>query len=184
MTEKEKMLSGQRYQPNDDTLVADRSYIEQQLRKFHTLETASERQGFLKPLLGKTGKSFTFVPPIHMDYGFNIHLGENFYANTHTTWLDVAPIYVGHNVKIGPNVQIITVNHPIDPIERRTGVEQGKSIHIEDDVWIGAGAILLPGVTIGEGATVAAGSIVTKDVAPQTVVAGNPAKCIKSLSNL
>lgn len=86
-----------------------------------------------------------------MDYGFNIHIGESFFANAHTTWLDIAPIYIGNHVKIGPNVQIITVNHPLDSIDQRSGIEQGQPISVKDDVWIGAGAIILPGVTIGKG---------------------------------
>ena len=181
MKEIDKMIEGLPYHPNDSELVKARQQMERHLRQFHTLDEVEARQAFLWPLLGSTKTHFTFTPPIHMDYGFNIHIGESFFANAHTTWLDVAPIYIGDHVKIGPNVQIITVNHPLDPIERRSGIEQGQPISIKDDVWIGAGAIILPGVTIGKGATIAAGSIVTKDVAPRTVVGGNPATVIKKL---
>lgn len=117
--------------------------------------------------------------PFYTDYGRNIHLGKNVFINQGVTLVDLGGIYIGDKVLIGPKATIISVNHPLDPKNRRS-VEL-KPVHIADNVWIGANAIILPGVTIEENAVVAAGAVVTKDVAKNTVVAGSPAKIIKTI---
>lgn len=183
MTEKEKMIRELPYFPSDAALVNDRQLAASSRNTYNAMTDIKQREQYLTHMLGHVQNHCYIEPPFYFDYGYNIHLGENVYVNTHNTWLDIAPIMIGNHVKIGPNVQLITVNHPLDPAERRTGVEQGQKITIEDDVWIGAGALILPGVTIHQGATVAAGSIVTRDVPPFTVVAGNPAKVIRQLND-
>ena len=115
-----------------------------------------------------------------MDYGYNISLGANFYANHNLTILDVCTVTIGKNVFCGPNVTITGATHPLDPVARRE-TESGEPITIGNDVWIGAGAIILPGVTVGDGVTIGAGSIVTKDVPDRVVVVGNPARVMKAL---
>ncbi|MDN4503571.1 sugar O-acetyltransferase [Alteromonadaceae bacterium BrNp21-10] len=120
-------------------------------------------------------------PPVWIERGETLSIGENFYANTGLTLLDSGGVTIGANVLIGPHVQILTNNHPLNAEERRSGIEIYKSVSIGDDVWIGAGVIICPGVTIGERAVVAAGAVVTKNVAQDTLVAGNPAKLIKQL---
>jgi maltose O-acetyltransferase len=122
-------------------------------------------------------------PPFFCDYGYNIKMGKSFYANFNCCILDCGPVTIGDRVLFGPAVQVYTVSHPLRPEERNgvAGCEFTRPVVIEDDVWVGGAAIILPGVTIGKGSTVAAGAVVTKDVPPRTVVAGNPARVIKSL---
>lgn len=117
----------------------------------------------------------------HCDYGYNIHVGENFYANFNCVMLDVCPIRIGDNCMLAPGVHIYTATHPINPVERNSGKEFGKAVTIGDNVWIGGGAIINPGVTIGDNAVIASGSVVTKDVPANVVYGGNPAKFIKSV---
>lgn len=154
------------------------------LDRYHQLPR-TDRDGqyqLLKTFFGTVKDRAVIVPPVHIDYGVNIHLGENLYINAGATLLDVAPITIGDHVLIGPNVQLITVSHPIDNLDQRVaGWEYASPITIEDKVWIGAGAIILGGVTIGTGSVIGAGSVVTKDIPPNTVAAGNPARVIRQL---
>lgn len=135
-----------------------------------------------KELFGKTGKNIYIRPPFYTDYGRHIELGENFYANMNCTFLDVNYIIFGDNVMIGPDASFYTAGHPTDANVRNTGLEFGLPITVEDNVWIGGHATILPGVSIGENAIVAAGSVVTKDVPKNTIVGGNPAKIIRQLN--
>lgn len=183
MTEKEKMINELPYYPSDATLVHDRQQAASARNTYNAMTDIAQRDQYLTHMLGRVQQHCYIEPPFYFDYGYNIHLGDNVYVNTHNTWLDIAPIFIGNNVKIGPNVQLITVNHPLEPAERRTGIEQGQKITIEDDVWIGAGALVLPGVTVHQGATIAAGSVVTRDVPAYTIVAGNPTKVIRQLDD-
>lgn len=146
--------------------------------------TTKERQIILQSLLGSCpieSESCCIVPPFHIDYGFNIHIGRNFFANFNCTITDCAKVTFGNNVKLAPNVQILAATHPTDAIERRKTEYLQQSISIGDDVWIGGGAIVLPGVNIGNRVVVAAGAVVTKDVEDDVVVAGVPAKVVKRL---
>jgi maltose O-acetyltransferase len=143
-------------------------------------EDSTERREILGELLGRAGENVYIEPPFHCDYGSNIAVGERFYANAGCVFLDCAPITIGDRVQLGPHVQLLAVSHPLDRELRAAGLEYGEPIDIGDDVWLGGGAIVLPGVTIGEGAVVGAGSVVTRDVAAETVVAGNPARPLRA----
>lgn len=136
-----------------------------------------------KELFGKTGDNIYIHPPLYVDYGRHINIGENFYANMDCIFLDVNYINIGENVMFGPRVSLYTAGHPIDPTIRNEQLEFGQEINIGDNVWIGGNAVVLPGVSIGENAVIAAGSIVTKDVLPNTIVGGNPAKVIKQITH-
>lgn len=135
-----------------------------------------------KELFGKTGENLYVNPPLYVDYGRHISVGENFYANMNCVFLDVNRITIGNNVMIGPSVGIFTAGHPVDPDVRNMELEFGTAITIEDNVWIGGNATILPGITVGMNSIVAAGSVVTKDVPPNSIVGGNPAKVIREIN--
>lgn len=135
----------------------------------------------LRTLLGSLGNDVLIRAPLRVDYGKNLHIGDGSFANFGLIALDVAPIRIGRKVQIGTNVQLLTPIHPLDPTLRAQGWEAAAPITIEDNVWVGSGAIVLPGVTIGANSVVAAGAIVTKDVPTRVVVAGNPARVVKEL---
>lgn len=150
----------------------------------HTpIENSDEIIRLEKELFGKTGKNIYLHPPLYVDYGRHINIGENFYANMDCIFLDVNYINIGDNVMFGPRVSLYTAGHPIDPTIRNEQLEFGQEINIGDNVWIGGNAVVLAGVSIGENSVIAAGSIVTKDVPPNTIVGGNPAKVIKHIKN-
>ena len=181
-TEKEKMLCGELYDSGDPQLKKERLRARQlcfQLNHLPPDELESIGQDLIAQLLGKKS-DLTITPPFQCDYGSNISVGENVYFNYNCVVLDVAKVTIGSNVLFGPNVQILTAAHPLSSAERRTNLEFGREIVIGNDVWVGGGAILCPGVKIGEGAVIGAGSVVTRDVPPNTVVAGNPCKVIKN----
>lgn len=182
-TEKEKMLAGEIYNPADPELVRDREEARRKVLVYNqTLETEVEkRTQILKDLLGSTGENIYMEPNIRFDYGYNTYVGENFYANFDCTFLDVCEVRIGDNCMLGPNVHIYTATHPINPIERNSGKEYGKPVNIGNNVWIGGGSIINPGVTIGDNVVIASGSVVTKDVPDNVVVGGNPAKIIKQI---
>lgn len=183
-TEKHKMLSGDWYNPLDKELSAERMVARKLQHQFNHSAPDDEilRQQLLKQWLPNTGKHFYAEPPFYCDYGYNIRSGSKVFFNFNCVVLDVAPVNIGNNVFFGPAVQIYTVNHPLNAAERRTLIERALPVTIEDDVWIGGGAILLPGVTIGKGSVVAAGSVVTKDVPAGVVAGGNPCRVIKAVS--
>ncbi|WP_316011669.1 LbetaH domain-containing protein [Staphylococcus pseudintermedius] len=134
-------------------------------------------------MLGHVQQHCYIEPPFYFDYDYNIHLGDNVYVNTHNTWLDIGLFLSTITSKIRPNVQLITVNHSLDPTKRRSGIEQGQKMTIADDVWIDADVPVLPGVTVHQGATVAARRIVTHAVPAYTDVADNPTKVIRQLND-
>lgn len=135
----------------------------------------------LRDLLGAVGSNVEVRAPLYVDYGDNIYLGDGVYVNFGLTALDVADIRIGDGTLIGPNVSLLTPVHPMDPQERATGIESARPITIGANVWIGGGAMILPGVTVGDDAVIGAGAVVTKDVEAATVVAGNPARPIRTL---
>jgi len=182
-SEKSKMLNSERYNPADSELVGERQNARRLTRLYNqTLETEdSKRKEILKELLGSTGENFYIEPTFRCDYGYNIHVGENFYANFDSVILDVCEVRIGDNCLIGPGVHIYTASHPIDPQERISWVEFGKPVQIGDNVWIGGRAVINPGVKVGNNVVIASGSIVTKDLPDNVVVAGNPAKVIKQI---
>lgn len=184
MSEREKMLAGELYNPADPELATARLRARQLCHRYNLLppENLSQRESTLRELLGTVGKSFNIEPNFRCDYGSNIYLGENFYANFDLIILDVCEVRIGLNCLCAPRVQILTATHPVDPTERNSGYEYGAPISIGDNCWIGAGAIINPGVTIGDNAVIGAGSVVTKDIAANQVVAGVPAKVIREIA--
>lgn len=135
----------------------------------------------IKGLLGSHGENVIINPPFTCDFGFNIHVGENFMANFNFTVLDEAQVTIGDNVFIGPNTSIYTACHPLDPAERNKGVEWAEPVRIGNNVWIGGSTTILPGVTIGDGTTIGAGSVVTKDIPAGCLAVGNPCRVIRHL---
>ncbi|KAK9667490.1 hypothetical protein K7432_017799 [Basidiobolus ranarum] len=183
-TEKEKALSGEFYIASDPELVEDRLKARKFARKFNTskLEDVKERQQLLKENLGTFSEGTHIKPPFYVDYGYNIHVGKNSYMNLNCVILDCNRVDIGDNVMFGPNVQVYAATHPLQPKRRADGgPEMAYPVKIGNDVWVGGGTIICPGVTVGDGVTIAAGSVVTKDVPPYVLVGGVPAKIIKEI---
>lgn len=180
-TEYEKMIAGEFYRPADDELRSlvkrSRSYQYQ----VNSEQDASKRNSLIKEWFGSTGQHLHMEQQVLCDYGVNIHVGEHFYANFNCTLLDVCPITIGDNCMLGPNCQLLTPLHPLDPTERNSGLEYGSPITIGDNFWAGGGVTILPGVTLGDNVVVGAGSVVTKSFGDNVVLAGNPARVIKEL---
>lgn len=181
-SEKEKMLAGDYYDAGDETLVKEREDARELIYDFNNArpKEIEKKVRILRQLINAKG-TFYIEPPFYCDYGYNIEIGDNFYANFGCVVLDVNRVIIGDNVLMAPNVQIYTATHPTDPKERLTGKEFAKPITIGDNVWIGGGAIICPGVTIGSNTTIAAGSVVTKDIPDNVIAAGNPCKVIRLL---
>lgn len=180
-TEKEKMIAGELYFANDPELVADRMFARSQIQIINQAESAELRSQLLKETFGRTGKKIYMEPVINFDYGYNIFVGENFYANFNCTFLDVSTIEIGDNCMFAPNVQLYTATHPLHPVKRNSGLEYAKPIKIGNNVWLGGGVIVTPGVTLGDNVVVGAGSVVTKSFPDNVVIAGNPARIIKTV---
>lgn len=180
-TEKEKMIAGELYFANDPELVADRMFARSQSQIINQAESAELRSQLLKETFGRTGKKIYMEPVINFDYGYNIFVGENFYANFNCTFLDVSTIEIGDNCMFAPNVQLYTATHPLHPVKRNSGLEYAKPIKIGNNVWLGGGVIVTPGVTLGDNVVVGAGSVVTKSFPDNVVIAGNPARIIKAV---
>lgn len=180
-TEKEKMIAGELYFANDPELVADRMFARSQSQIINKAESAELRSQLLKETFGRTGKKIYMEPVINFDYGYNIFVGENFYANFNCTFLDVSTIEIGDNCMFAPNVQLYTATHPLHPVKRNSGLEYAKPIKIGNNVWLGGGVIVTPGVTLGDNVVVGAGSVVTKSFPDNVVIAGNPARIIKTV---
>ena len=181
-TEKEKMVSGQLYAPSDRQLTVDRDRAHSQAQAFNSAETDQEREELIRKLFGSTGKNIRVEPTFRTDYGYNIHVGEGFYANFNCVFLDVCPITIGKNALLGPGVSLVTPEHPLDPEARHSGYEFGRPISIGDNCWIAANATIVGGVTLGDNVVVAAGAVVNKSFPNDVVIGGVPAKIIKKIS--
>jgi maltose O-acetyltransferase len=182
-SEKQKMLSGELYLASDSELLSERAYASRLLFEIHSLPPGDpHKQLLLKQLLGSTGDSFVIERGFHCDYGYNIHVGENFYANVNCTILDCAEVRFGKNVLLAPNVGIYTAGHPLDTAQRIAGQEFAHPITIGDNVWLGANVVVLPNVTIGANTVIGAGSVVTKDIPANVLAYGNPCRVVKSLA--
>lgn len=183
-TEREKALCGELYDAaNDEALLAERMEVKYRLQVYNATDPRdiAQRTAQLKALLGKTGKQLIIEQPFACDFGRNIEVGENFYANVNLVILDCNKVVIGDNVLIGPNVGIHTAGHPLDVEQRVQGLEYALPITIGDNVWIGAGVNIVPGVSIGSNSVIGAGSVVTKDIPANVVAAGTPCKVIRSL---
>jgi maltose O-acetyltransferase len=180
---RERMLAGDLYIADDPALeAASKRAIALAHRYGEVYATDQEAaRPILEELLGSIAADAHIRPPLYVDYGSYITVGSGTFANYGLTALDVAPITIGNDVQIGPNVQLLTPTHPLDAAQRRAKLEAAEPIVIEDNVWLGGGAIVLPGVTIGMNSVIGAGSVVTKDVPPNVVAVGNPAKVIRHL---
>ena len=180
-TEREKMLAGEIYNCLDPGLEIERQEIKKLLRRYNFTEATPERQVLLQQLLGQIGQDSIIEPPFYCVYGQNIYIGDHVFLNFQCTILDCNEVRIGHHVMIGPGVQIYTAAHMLQAEARNQGWEEAKPIVIEDNVWLGGSAILLPGVRIGRNAVVGAGAVVTRSVPANTVVAGNPARVIREI---
>lgn len=180
-SEKEKMLAGALYRPGDPEIQRDQALAKAWMVRYNAAlgDSAQARRALLREQFRQVGEGAVIRPPFHCDYGYNISLGEGVFLNFNCVILDVVEVTIGDGTQIAPGVQILTADHPRDPAVRQTGVEYGKPVRIGRNVWIGAGAILLPGVTIGDDALIGAGSIVTRDVAAGVTVIGNPARPLR-----
>lgn len=183
MTEKEKMLSGQVYDATDPQLLEELLQTRAKVHGYNALHPAmvKELDEAIKAILGKTGEVITVNQPFRCDYGSNIRVGERFFANFNFTVLDEAPVTIGDDCFIGPNVGIYTACHSTDPIERKSRREWAEPVTIGDNVWIGGGVTILPGVTIGDNVTIGGGSVVVNDIPDGCVAVGNPARVVKKI---
>lgn len=184
LTNREKSLvSGMLYDPNADGLPEDRKAARRMCHEIGHCFDDRGRNALVCQLFGLADETTNVVGPFFCDYGYNIRVGKNFFMNANGTILDCGPVFIGDDVMIGPNVTLCTAAHPLDAKTRYTYKEFAKPIHVGRQVWIGANVLVLPGVTIGEGSVIGGGSVVTKDVPPNTVVAGNPARVIRKELN-
>lgn len=183
-TEWEKMLGGEIYDAGRKEFLDKLMETREILYEYNHLNPAdiARQKEILSRLLGSHGANFTFNQPFRCDYGCNIHIGENFFANFNLTILDESRVEIGDNAFIGPNVSIFTACHPLDPQTRNTFVEWAEPVKIGHSVWIGGCAVILPGVSIGDNVVIGAGAVVTKDMPSNVAVAGNPARVIKRLT--
>lgn len=177
-SQKQRMLAGELYIADDPELAADNRRISAWLDRYNATATSSqpEREALLREAFGAVGTGCNVRPPFHCDYGYNIRLGREVFLNFGCCILDVVGVTIGDGTQIGPGVQILTADHPRDPEQRRRMLELGRPITIGANVWIGGGAIILPGVTIGDDAIIGAGAVVTRDVPLGGVAVGNPAR--------
>ncbi len=183
MTEKEKSYAEMLYQPGDPELVADRDITIKKLYEYNNINPLDResRNKAIKDILGKTGENCIVEQPFFCTYGYNTTVGDNFFLNVNGKLMDSGKITIGNNVFIAPNVCIITEEHAMDVEQRNAGLEYTHPVTIEDNVWICTGSLILPGVTIGEGSIIGAGSVVTKNIPPKSLAVGNPCKVIKKL---
>ena len=184
MTEKEKAARGELYDANyDEALIFERAVCKALCVEYNHLHPSeiAKRQAVIRKLFGKTGRHFLIEQPFYCDYGYNIEVGENFYANVNCVMLDGAKIIFGDNVFIAPGCSFYTAGHPLDVAQRNAGLEYAYPIMVGDNVWIGGNCILLPGVSIGENSVIGAGSVVTGNIPANVVAVGNPCRVIRTI---
>lgn len=184
MNQKERMLRGLPYKAWLDGLSEERLACSKKIYEYNHLppERWEERPALLKQLLGKTGEEITINEPFHCDYGYNIEVGENFFANYNFTVLDVGKVIIGDNAFIAPNVSIYTAGHPIHPLSRNSGYEYGLDIVIGDNVWLGGSVSIMPGVHIGSNVVIGGGSVVTRDIPDNVLAVGNPCRVVREIT--
>lgn len=192
LTMRERMHAGLPYRgsgaANETTNDADPTHrtsaeAARMTDRYHRLDLAEDpaADAVLRELLGSMGQDVRIRPPFQVDYGYNIHIGDRLFANFGLTILDVCEVRIGDDVQIGPNVQMLCPTHPLNPVDRRRGWEAGLPITVQDNVWLGGGAIIMPGVTVGHDSVVGAGSVVTRDVPPFSLAVGSPARITRTI---
>ncbi len=182
-SEREKMLAGELYNAFDPELMAARDRAHDLCRAYNATAAGDVdlRARLLRELIPASGEDLYIEPPFYCDYGSNITFGRKVYFNYNCVILDVARVTVGDNTMFAPGVQLAAATHPVDAATRRSGLELGKPIAIGSDVWVGAGAIVCPGVRIGDRSVIGAGSVVTRDIPSDVVAVGNPCRVIRSI---
>lgn len=183
-SQRERMLAGDLYIADDPELAAEMQRAARLTRRFNTGDPSDlqAQAAILRELLGSLGEGAVIRPPLSCDYGYQIHIGQGTFINYGAVFLDVAPVTIGEDVQVGPNVQFLTATHPVDAATRRAKWESARPITIADNVWLGGGVIILPGISIGENTVVGAGAVVTKDLPANVVAVGNPARVVRLLS--
>ncbi len=184
LSQKARMLSGRLYRADDAELLAARRRAQTLVEAYNLTaqSDAPRRRALLEQLLGAVGADVTIEPRFACDYGFNVRVGSRVFVNYDCVLLDCAPIVLGDDVQVAPRVQLYTAEHPLDPTLRRSGAEYALPITIGDNVWLGGGVIVCPGVTIGRDAVIGAGSVVTRDVPAGVLAVGNPCRVVRDLS--
>ncbi|MDO4880157.1 MAG: sugar O-acetyltransferase [Capnocytophaga sp.] len=184
MTEKEKMLSGKLYLSNDQTLAQELKKCKSLIFKYNQTPPSEihEKEILISQIIGKIGKNFHIESPFFCDYGYNIEIGDNFYANHNVIILDCAKVKIGNNVFLAPNVSLFTAGHPIDFEKRNQSLEYAFPITIGNNVWIGGNTTITPNVTIGNNVVIGAGSVITKDIPDNVIAFGNPCKVHREIN--
>jgi maltose O-acetyltransferase len=180
---RERMLAGDLYIADDPELASESRRAATLLHQFNTSDPSDPdaRRGVLRELLGSLGEGAEIRPPMQCDYGYQIHVGARTFINYGAVLLDVGTITIGEDVQVGPNVQLLTPTHPLEPAARRAKWEAAEPITIGNNVWLGGGVIVLPGVSIGENTVVGAGAVVTTDLPANVIAVGNPARVIRQV---
>ena len=183
MTEKEKMLAGDWYCANDPLLAAENLAAKELCHAYNALSPRqkTERLAVLKRLLSRVGKEPHIEPVFFCDYGYNVEIGDYFFANYNLVLVDPGCIRFGNHVLIGPNCGFYTAGHPLDVPRRNAGIEFARPITVGDNVWFGGGVTVLPGVTVGEGSVIGGGSVVVQDIPAHVVAVGNPCRPVRRL---
>ena len=183
--DKRNMLAGELYRASSAELTMERRRAQMMLARYNAITDGEPDLllSLLRDLMGSVGDGTVIMPQFTCDYGYNIRLGLNVFINYHCIFLDCAPIDIGNDVQVGPAVQLYTAQHPLEAEVRRSGLESARSIRIGNDVWIGGGAVILPGVTIGDRSVVGAGSVVVHSVPADCVAVGNPARVVRTLGS-
>lgn len=183
MTQRERLAGGYLYTDMGEGMPEERLRGKMLTFEFnHTSPAEPEKRvSLIRQLMGSVGKNVWIEPPLHVAYGSQITLGDNFYANFNLVVVDNGKVIIGNNVMIAPNVTISTTGHPVDPTVRITGQQFSQTVTLEDNVWIGSGAVINPGVTIGRNSVIGAGSVVTKDIPADVVAAGVPCRVLRPI---
>ena len=178
------MLAGLPYKAWLDGLSEERMENKKRIYRYNSLspEQGEEQAALIKEIIGKCGENIWIETPFHCDYGWNIEVGENFFANYNLTILDVGKVVIGKNAQIAPNVSIYTAGHPVHPDSRNTGYEYGIGVTIGDNVWLGGNTVINPGVTIGNNVVIGAGSVVTKNLPDDVIAVGNPCRVLRKIT--
>ena len=184
MTQYERMLAGLIYDPADPQILTEQTGFAERLWAFNQLRPGdtAEKERYMREVFASCGGGCQIELPFRANWGgHHVHFGDHVYANFNLTLVDDGNIFVGSGVLFGPNVTVATANHPIDPVLRSRGLQYNRDVHIGDNVWIGAGAVIVPGVRIGDNSVIGAGSVVTRDIPAATVAAGNPCRVLRAI---